>query len=805
MTTLTVPPRRPAARPIAHYLVMLVACVLMPGALLTGAIIHSVGRLDAGKADQEALQLARTASGILDLEINGSIETLLALASSPALHQGALEAFYRQASDTMAYRKLNILLRDKMGKQLLNTRVPWGDTLPPETLQRSYHDVVATRSPVVSVLMIGSVTKRWVLSVSLPVIQSGEIRYVLAMSIDPEHIQSIIEKIPHDPAWTIVVADRDGRIIARSTEFARYLGAQLKADVMSASGGAEGVARMPSHDPQAIVRGYRWSSTSHWLTGAYVAADVVDAPLKKLWSAFSLAAAALLATTFPLAYFLGRQITGPIKDATQAAARLGRGEPVVAPAPSRLSEADQLAAALAKASSDLSERTQALAASEIQFRSIFDQSAVGFDQTALDGTFISVNERLCAMLGYTREECLQKSFKTLTHPEDLAAEAEHIEQILRRDKTHYEIEKRLITKSGQPIWVRVTSSIMRGANGEPLYRSSVVEDVTERRAAHEQAARLAAIVIASPDAMFSTCLAGKIESWNPGAERLFGYTGNEIVGQSIALLVPEQRAAETADKLRRTAAGETVTLETQRRVKDGTLIDVSLTVAPIRTNGKISSMMVTMEDIRERKRRERLISLLNRELAHRVKNTLAVVQSIANQTGRSSAGKDDFATAFQGRLQALAAANDLLMLTSWEGTALAEFLSSQLSPLVPDRSRFEMSGPPLVLVADLSIPLALALHELGTNAIKYGAWSVADGRVSVNWEVRHDTACDRIVLTWSESGGPPVDPPVRGGFGTVLIERGIPGAHVRRTFAATGLVCVIELPAEKQVRAEPFY
>jgi len=211
--------------------------------------------------------------------------------------------------------------------------------------------------------------------------------------------------------------------------------------------------------------------------------------------------------------------------------------------------------------------------------------------------------------------------------------------------------------------------------------------------------------------------------------------------------------------------------------------------------GIVSSMTVTMEDIRERKGREAQVLLLNRELAHRVKNTLAVIQSIASQTLRSTPAPEDFRIAFQGRLQALAAANDLLIQTNWQGSELSDFVSRQLAPLMPRTPRkLVKTGPVVRLPPDFLIPIGLALHELGTNAVKYGAWSTDTGQVQVTWSIERTGDERRLALTWTETGGPPVSPPVRRGFGTTIIERGIPNATIERTFATTGVVCKIDIP-----------
>jgi PAS domain S-box-containing protein len=786
----------PHGRPISHVLALLVLCILVPAVFLTGTLLWQIGILDRTRADHQALQLARSVTRDLDREIDGSIETLLALATSKSLQQGDFQTFYQQAAEAMSFRKLHILLKSRDGSQILNTRVPFGQEIPRSPLLASDKQLIAGRAPAVSDLVIGNVTKKWVLAISVPVVREGEVVYILSMSVDPEHIRRIIVDEPRDPEWTIAVSDRNGRLIARSQEHAAYIGREIHTDVHAWSRGQEGVHRTATLAGHELVQGYASSTKSGWIIAAFVPSIIVDAPLASLWRMFSLLALMLGGLAVPLTYFLSRQITKPIVLAAQAARMLGRGE-VISVASSGLQEANELATALATASSNLRARTRQLEENEARYRSVFEQSAVGFEQVALDGKLLGVNDRLCKMLGYTREECLEKTFKVLTHPDDWAMEDDLICTMLKGDTPHYTVEKRLITKSGDAIWVRITSAPVPDADGKALYRTSVVEDVTERRKAREAAARLAAIVQASQDAMFSTSLSGNIETWNPGAAKLFGYQTDEVIGKSLKILTPKVRSSDFDANLAAIARGETLQLETKWQHKDGSLIDVSVSATQIRGLNHMQSISVTAEDIRDRKQREAHILTLNRELVHRVKNMLAVIQSIANQTMRSTPDPRTFRDSFQGRLQALSAANDLLMQTSWGGSDLSDFVDRQLAPLMPRGTlQLRKDGPPVHVPAELSVHLGLALHELGTNAIKYGAWSVPGGIVRVSWQLQFAPFDEtrRLILTWSEHGGPPVKVPTRSGFGTTLIERGIPDAKIERRFSVEGLVCKIEVP-----------
>jgi two-component system CheB/CheR fusion protein len=183
-----------------------------------------------------------------------------------------------------------------------------------------------------------------------------------------------------------------------------------------------------------------------------------------------------------------------------------------------------------------------------------------------------------------------------------------------------------------------------------------------------------------------------------------------------------------------------------------------------------------------------------------VKNTLAVVQSIAHQTEITSRSPREFVDRFSGRLQALANAHGVLVKSDWQGADLAALTRAQLQPYTADRQeRLHIEGPTIALPPDLATPFSLVLHELATNAAKYGALAQPAGNVSVTWRLPALNGGRGLQLTWRESGAPPQSQPRPTGLGSRLIENAIPGANVRREFAASGLVCTIELqlPEEK--------
>ncbi len=190
--------------------------------------------------------------------------------------------------------------------------------------------------------------------------------------------------------------------------------------------------------------------------------------------------------------------------------------------------------------------------------------------------------------------------------------------------------------------------------------------------------------------------------------------------------------------------------------------------------------------------------LLIDELNHRVKNTLATVQSIASQTLRTSDTKEDARDALERRLLALSRAHDVLTRESWDGADLVEVVVKALEPYQNSgESRFHIKGPHVRVTPRMSLALAMALHELATNAVKYGALSNKTGTIEVSWQVQNGAAPPRLVLRWIEAGGPPVVAPQRRGFGSRLIERTLandPDGQVEIAFAPTGVVCTVDAP-----------
>jgi two-component system CheB/CheR fusion protein len=337
---------------------------------------------------------------------------------------------------------------------------------------------------------------------------------------------------------------------------------------------------------------------------------------------------------------------------------------------------------------------------------------------------------------------------------------------------------------------------LKDVNGRLTGGINILVDITDRIKAERTDAHLGAIVESSDDAIISKNLSGIILSWNKGAERLFGHTAEEAVGQHVSMLIPEDRRSEEPGIIERIRRGERIDhYETLRQRKDGSLVEISLTVSPVKNaDGKVVGASKIARDNSERKRAEQAKDLLLHEIKHRVKNTLGTVQAIAAQTFRE--GPRQERDAFTGRLRALSNAHDLLTQQDWDQVSLRGMIHRALAPFRENRTeRFEISGPDAILGANQALLLAMAIHELATNAVKYGALSNDTGIVTANWTLDAAGGARKFAMEWRESGGPTVSPPQSKGFGSTLIERALQQEQGRSCFEfrPEGMVCSLEM------------
>jgi PAS domain S-box-containing protein len=312
----------------------------------------------------------------------------------------------------------------------------------------------------------------------------------------------------------------------------------------------------------------------------------------------------------------------------------------------------------------------------------------------------------------------------------------------------------------------------------------------------------AAVVESSDDAIITKNLSGVITSWNGAAVKLFGYKAEEVIGKPVTILIPADHPNEEPQILDRIRRGERIDhYETIRIRKDGTPLNISLTVSPVRdSNGTIVGASKIARDITERnrmeterRRAEAQNQILAREAEHRTKNILATVQATVRLTQAETVA--DFKNAIDGRIQALANVNALFVKSRWVGAELHDLITQELAPYRKgDGTRVAIEGPALLLEPNAAQAIAVICHELATNAAKYGALSAKDGRVRIAWGRSTNGS---LGLSWTETGGPSVvTTPVHEGFGTRVIRAMLRQAdgQMRLDWNAAGIVCEIVLP-----------
>ncbi len=365
---------------------------------------------------------------------------------------------------------------------------------------------------------------------------------------------------------------------------------------------------------------------------------------------------------------------------------------------------------------------------------------------------------------------------------------------------------------GEERWVHVRGRVHRDGDGRAVRAVGTLLDVTDRRRAEEalraRQGELETVLATVPAAVwFTRDPEGRRIQGNHHAIRLFGPPPGAADGQPTDVTICRDGVPVPPGSLpvQQALAGTEVRgQELEVRFADGASMVVLANAMPLRDDaGRVVGAVGASIDISERKLAEERQKLLLAELNHRVKNTLATVQSVAQQTLRSAPSPQVFIETFTGRLLALSQTHDLLTREAWHGASLGHVVQRTLAPYIArERHRATIGGPDLRLGPNAAVTLSMAFHELTTNAIKYGALSHAQGRIDVTWSIHRDTGGATVDVCWTESGGPPVAPPPRRGFGSRLIEQGVArelNAVVQLDFAPSGLSCRMRLPISNKV------
>ncbi|HEY5307319.1 MAG TPA: PAS domain S-box protein, partial [Casimicrobiaceae bacterium] len=440
---------------LTTYLTRIIWLCLLPLVLLLAYLgIDSVQRTQR-EEDLDATQLAANLATAVDQNLSARIGALGMLANSPlADHEATWPALYEEAQGFRRNFGTHVLFADPGRRMLFNTREPFGRSLPllPHAKGRDSTQIATeTGKAVVTDLLLGPVSGQPLVAITVPGLRNGKTEFFAITTFDLRHFQDLLERVALPMEWSLTRRDGQGDIIAHRGPSIPYAATE------------DASAR------RFVVK----SEVSPWSIAIEIPREIFRARMIK--------AATELAIAFIVAMLVA------VLGSTLAGRRLGRSVASLALPREPGSPTPGIAeiAAVRQVLDDASERRDtaeiALRDSEERFRATFEQAAVGIALVGLDGHWLRVNRKLCDIVGFPETELLATNFQELTHPEDLAASASFIEQILAGKFDAYSLEKRYIRKVGTPVWVNVTVALVRDGDGAPSYFVSVIEDIDRRK------------------------------------------------------------------------------------------------------------------------------------------------------------------------------------------------------------------------------------------------------------------------------------------------------------------------------------
>lgn len=291
---------------------------------------------------------------------------------------------------------------------------------------------------------------------------------------------------------------------------------------------------------------------------------------------------------------------------------------------------------------------------------------------------------------------------------------------------------------------------------------------------------------------------------------LTGYDRKEVLGHSFNFLIARGADPEALAQVEAAFEGSTDHgSEIRYRRKDGSMFWAAIFISPVlNESGDVEQHFASFVDLTKQKRQQAQSTMMINELNHRVKNTLSTVQSIVWQALRKASDPKVIRESIESRLFALSRSHDLLTRENWDGAGLLDLVNQAMEPFGVANGRterFVITGKNIRLSPNVTLALGIAFHELATNAVKYGAFSNEAGSILLAWTAEPTPKGDRLILRWQEKDGPPVTPPIRKGFGSRVIERGLPHelqGTVNLDYRLDGVVCTINIPAPRGARDE---
>jgi PAS domain S-box-containing protein len=796
---------------ISGRLSLIVAAVAVPLNALIVSIIASLAVASIDAQRTSILYSARSVAAGVDAQLGKYLAIAEDLAKSPALLAGDIETFDREARQTLvAVPDAWALVSNLDGQEIVNTRVPRSSPLP---MRRSagieaQRSAVSARSAVVSGVRRASLTNEWIATIEVPVFRSNQPDLVVSVAIRlPAFLKLLgVQQLP--AGWLAGIIDGDGRFVARAPDNGDRIGT-FASEGWRRNRSTEGVFQITSLEGDTIVQGNALSRMSSWVVGVGVKrGELLDATWVAVrWAVLLGGGVSLLSLL--LAAAIARTIARPITKLRNNAAALVDGHPPrFEPGTPELGELwDALRRAVKerdRTQGELNQVSERLAA-------IVTSSTEGIVGLTLEGTITSWNASAERMFGHRAGDIIGQSVRLLIPAKRQHEEDEILARIARGELIeHYETVR--LHKNGRPIEVSVSASPIRDGVGGVIGASKFVRDVTEKkmheRMLRESQQRLSQILDNVNAFVGLLDEEGKIVEVNNAALAAAGLQRKDVVGKSLGQaswwLPTPLAGVRIGDMISRAQAGERQRADLEYVARANAMEEVrwvDFQLVPIGgADGRVTAIVPSGVDITERKRAEQQVRALMLEINHRAKNMIGLVLAIARQTAASNPG--EFIARYSERLQALAANQDILVKNEWRGADLDDLVRVQLAHFVDlIGSRITLDGPVVRLTQHAAQAIGMAMHELATNAGKYGALSNSEGEIRIDWELRDE----QLSITWREHGGPVVERPTRSGFGqTVMtsLAQSAVGGHVTLEYAQSGIVWSLVCQAEKAIEPE---
>ena len=454
---------------------------------------------------------------------------------------------------------------------------------------------------------------------------------------------------------------------------------------------------------------------------------------------------------------------------------------------------------------DITERKQAERV-HARLAAIVTASDAAIVSNDRDGIITSWNSSAERLFGYSAEELIGKSV-TILIPDDRSSEDSELRKRLENDERIENFETVRLCRDGSRLEISLAVSPIKDAEGRIIGFSKIARDITERKAIEQKLVvseeNYRTLFDLGPVAVYSCLASGVIQNFNGRAAELWGrepVSGDtdELFCGSHKLIRPDGSVLPHGEcPMAEVLSGkisEARDAEILIERPDGSRITVLVNIRPIKNDhGELTGAINCFHDITERKKYEARLAMVSHELQHRSKNLLAVISSIANRTLSAGRTIDDARNAFVDRLAALGNANELLSHSDWRGATLKDVVERTLEPF---GTRFSIEGKRVMLNPNATQGFMLVLHELGTNALKHGAFSTSEGTAAISWSIRDNGGAPHLTFRWQERDGPRVTAPASTSFGTTLLQVAIGGLvsppHIE--YAPEGMIFALEVP-----------